>query len=294
MKRVLAKKAISAVRPDRSITVFLLAAALVFNGRAGLANEAEEFPVERICQLIAREASSNGLPASYFARLIWKESRFDAKALSPVGAQGIAQFMPSTAAMRDLDDPFDPEKAIPASALYLSKLRVQFGNLGLASAAYNAGETRVANWLARGGTLPIETENYVLDITGEAADTFFDRRRQIKVRPLEEKRGFYESCLRLPVIETRAGSMAAELAMPWAIQVAGNFKLSVAERQWQRIKAMNDAVLSGMPLSISRTRSPIGRRGIYTVRLGAPSRSKADAVCARLRSNGTPCIVKKN
>lgn len=253
-----------------------------------------EFPVERICRLIAREASSNGLPLAFFARLIWKESRFDANAVSPVGAQGIAQFMPATAKLRNLDDPFDPEKAIPASALYLAKLRVQFGNLGLASAAYNAGETRVANWLSRGGSLPIETENYVLDITGEAVDTFFDRRRQIKNHPLEEKRGFFEACLRLPVIETGAGSMAAKLVMPWAIQVAGNFNREVAQRSWRRIKARNHALLTGMPFSISRTRSALGRRGIYTVRLGAPSRQKANAICGRLRSNGTPCIVKKN
>lgn len=263
-------------------------------GQVSKKNDDEKFPVERICQLIAREASSNGLPLAYFARLIWKESRFDALAVSPVGAQGIAQFMPSTAQLRNLDDPFDPEKAIPASALYLAKLRVQFGNLGLAAAAYNSGETRVANWLSRGGNLPIETENYVLDITGEPVDIFFDRRRQMKNQPLEEKLGFFEACLRLPVIETRVGAMAAKLVMPWAIQVAGNFKREVAQRSWRRIKARNSAILMGMPMSISRTRTAIGRRGIYTVRLGAPSRQKANAVCGRLRSNGTPCVVQKN
>jgi len=53
----------------------------------------------------------------FFARLIWKESRFDIKAVSPAGAQGVAQFMPATAKRRGLADPFDPEQAIPASAL---------------------------------------------------------------------------------------------------------------------------------------------------------------------------------
>ena len=47
--------------------------------------------------------------------------------------------MPETAATRGLDDPFDPKKAIPEAAHYLSELRKQFGNLGLAAAAYNAG-----------------------------------------------------------------------------------------------------------------------------------------------------------
>lgn len=253
-----------------------------------------QFPIERTCKLIAREALTNGLPPSFFARLIWKESRFDAKAVSPVGAQGIAQFMPATAKIEELNDPFDPEQAIPASARLLSKLRVQTGNLGLAAAAYNAGEGRVDSWLRRGGTLPIETENYVLDITGEPADNFFDRRTQIKERPLDEKLGFMDACLKLPVLKTRSGTMARAFSMPWAIQVAGNYKRSVAERSWRRIKSRNASIVNGLPLSISRIRSARGKRGIYAVRLGAPSRAKANAICARLRSNGGSCIVKKN
>ena len=57
---------------------------------------------ERICTLIRNAAAAHGLPADFFARLIWKESRFDIRALSPAGAQGIAQFMPQTAKIRGL------------------------------------------------------------------------------------------------------------------------------------------------------------------------------------------------
>ena len=71
---------------------------------------------ERICTLIRNAAVAHGLPADFFARLIWKESRFDIRALSPAGAQGIAQFMPQTAKIRGLKDPWDPAQAIPASA----------------------------------------------------------------------------------------------------------------------------------------------------------------------------------
>ena len=63
------------------------------------------------------------------------------------GAQGIAQFMPGTARRRGLDDPFDAKKALAASAAYLAELRTSFGNLGLAAAAYNAGEgKRMRSW----------------------------------------------------------------------------------------------------------------------------------------------------
>jgi len=72
--------------------------------------------VGRICHLIEVHADRHGLPRDFFARLIWKESRFDPDAVSPAGAEGIAQFMPGTAELRGLVDPFDVESAIPASA----------------------------------------------------------------------------------------------------------------------------------------------------------------------------------
>ena len=71
--------------------------------------------------------------------MIWQESRFNARAVSRKGAQGIAQFMPQTADWRGLADPFDPIEALRHSAGYLRDLRNRFGNLGLAAAGYNAG-----------------------------------------------------------------------------------------------------------------------------------------------------------
>ena len=70
-----------------------------------------------------------------FVRLIWRESRFNPSAVSPKGAQGIAQFMPGTAGERGLLDPLNPVQALPKSAEFLAELRSQFGNLGLAAAA---------------------------------------------------------------------------------------------------------------------------------------------------------------
>src|SRR5690606_9424752 len=140
-----------------------LAASLVFPKTASADPPGRSLPVTvgRICAIIEREADRNGIPREFFARLIFKESRFDPGAVSPAGAEGIAQFMPGTAAMRGLDDSFDIDKALPASAEYLDELKTGFGNLGLAAAAYNAGEARVSRWLSSGGFLPLETENYV-------------------------------------------------------------------------------------------------------------------------------------
>src|SRR5262245_55321198 len=71
----------------------------------------------------AQAAADNDLPEEFFTRLIWQESRFDPTAVSPAGAQGIAQFMPQTAAMRGLINAFEPLQALRESASYLRELR---------------------------------------------------------------------------------------------------------------------------------------------------------------------------
>ena len=108
-------------------------------------------PDDSICLMIESAARDHGLPVEFFARVIWQESRFRANAVGPLTrsgkrAQGMAQFMPGTAAERGLLDPFDPVQALPKSAEFLKELWAQFGNLGLAAAAYNAGPLPVARW----------------------------------------------------------------------------------------------------------------------------------------------------
>jgi transglycosylase-like protein with SLT domain len=127
---------------------------------------------DEICQMIERAANEEALPPEFFARLIWQESKFDPSAVSPVGAQGIAQFMPRTANGRGLTNPFDALPALYESAEYLAELRRQFGNLGLAAAAYNAGPKRVQDWLAKRGGMSSETRNYVHLITGHPLETW--------------------------------------------------------------------------------------------------------------------------
>lgn len=249
--------------------------------------------IAQICSLIATNADHYGVPRDFFARLIWKESRFDSRAVSPVGAQGIAQFMPYTAKERGLADPFDIQQAIPASASLLKDLRGAFGNWGLAAAAYNAGASRVSSWLKSGGFLPLETEQYVLDITGHAADDFAAG-AQLKPRPLDAKLPFDQACRRLPIIRAATIPMARIKPKPWGIQVAGNFRRSAAVAQWERTRRQFSSVLKGRAAVVSRVRSPMGRRGIYAVRVGADSRAEADSFCAKLRSAGGACIVLKN
>ncbi len=119
-----------------------------------------------ICANLDKLARRYKLPPLFFARLIWQESGFNPYAVSPVGAQGIAQFMPETARIWGLDDPFEPGQALVKSAEYLAWLRRKLGNLGLAAAGYNAGSERVRGWVNGTRTMPLETRNYVYAITG--------------------------------------------------------------------------------------------------------------------------------
>ena len=92
---------------------------------------------------ILRSAARWNVPPALMAGQLMAESGFDPNAGSPAGAQGIAQFMPSTAAAYGLANPYDPISAIDAEAHLMSDLLRQFGSPELALAAYNAGPAPV-------------------------------------------------------------------------------------------------------------------------------------------------------
>ena len=74
-----------------------------------------------ICRALEQSAAENALPVEFFALVIWQESRFDALAVSPKGAAGIAQFMPATSSWHGLADPFDPTEVVVALGCLLAR-----------------------------------------------------------------------------------------------------------------------------------------------------------------------------
>jgi peptidoglycan DL-endopeptidase CwlO len=107
---------------------------------------------------IESAAAANGIPASLLAALVSHESGFNPNAMSSAGAEGIAQFMPSTASGMGVN-PFDSTSAINGAAKLLSAYSSRFGSYANALAAYNAGPTAVARY---GGVPPYpETQAYV-------------------------------------------------------------------------------------------------------------------------------------
>lgn len=119
--------------------------------------------------IINSAAEKTGTDPQTLTRVLGTESNFNPNAVSPKGAQGIAQFMPATAAERGVN-PNDPKSAIPGAAGYLADLKKQFGgDERLALMAYNWGPGNVQNWLKSGADpskVPAETQNYLTKTMG--------------------------------------------------------------------------------------------------------------------------------
>jgi hypothetical protein len=110
----------------------------------GAARGVPAFVPARFREPLLRSAGRWGVSAALLAAQLEAESGFDPGAVSPAGAQGIAQFMPGTAASVGLRDPFDPVAAIDAQAKLMAQLMRQFRSVPLALAAYNAGPGAVS------------------------------------------------------------------------------------------------------------------------------------------------------
>ncbi|WP_292585727.1 SPOR domain-containing protein, partial [Mesorhizobium sp.] len=95
-------------------------------------------------------------------------------------------------------------------------------------------------------------------------------------------------------IMSQTVAMASINVKPWGVQVAGNFRRSAAVSQWLRVRSRFPALLSNHDPVVSRVRTPIGRRGIYAVRIGADSRGEANGICQKLHGVGGACLVVRN
>jgi hypothetical protein len=269
---------------------------------AGVSHAAERPARVSLCLMLQSAATANTLPLPFLARVIWRESRFDPDAVGPktrggAHAQGIAQFMPGTAAEQDLADPFDPVEALPKAAAYLAALRDRFGNLGLAAAAYNAGPARVQGWLDGRRTMPDETRAYVAAVTGRAVEDWkragtvemvaFKEDCGTLVASLEKgpSRFFYE-------LEQR---VASAIGKPWGVELAAGFSrarvLGLYARLMQRLSRL---IGSHDPIIAAHVLRSRGTRPLYQARIGAETRLAANDLCGTIRRAGAACVVLRN
>ncbi len=248
-----------------------------------------------VCTAISTFARRWRLPEAYFARLIWQESQFDPLALSPAGAEGIAQFMPGTARLRNLGNAFDPAAALARSAEYLRFLTDKFGNLGLAAAAYNGGERRIENLVSRGGGLPYETRDYVVIVTGRSVGHWLGDRPEPVDFTLLPDVDFQTACLdmakavRRPDLTTDPGEW-----QPWGVLIVQTSSASSARDRFETVQARFGEVIGAEKLMLITVRNPnFGRRLRFSAMLGRQTRAEAQELCGKLAAAGGTCIVQK-
>jgi Transglycosylase SLT domain/SPOR domain len=253
---------------------------------------------QSLCPLIQAVAAQNELPVEFFARLIWQESRLRPDAVGPVTrsgkrAQGIAQFMPATAAERFLLDAFDPAQALPKSAEFLRELRAQFGNLGLAAAAYNAGPHRVQEWLRGKRTLPSETLAYVRSVTGHSAEEW----KRPDARTWQVSITSDTPCVGTTKLAEKPAP-AASSAPPapsatWVVQLIGDRLESNALSRYAQLQKKYQAILGGRePLVVRMT---MGNTAIWhRISIAVDTHESAETLCSRLRAAGGSCLVQRN
>lgn len=291
----------------------LLVATLI---AAGPARAAEE-PLppssgiqDALCRIIDEAAKTHSVPAAFLTRLIFQESSFRPHVTSPSGAQGVAQFMPGTARERGLLDPFDPEQAVPKAAHFLADLKDRFGNWGLAAAAYNGGPNRLAGWLAARAAgqsrfLPMETENYVLLITGTSVEDWAEEARNAangdgrSPPPRSATRDPQTACAPTLVAIRQARPALPVIAeapfAPWGVQLAGNFSKARALASFQRASARHRTVIGELqPMVIGTRLRSRGTRAFYRVRLPAATRAEAAALCRRIQVDRGACVVLRS
>jgi Transglycosylase SLT domain len=252
--------------------------------------------IPSLCDALGAAAAANELPVDFFTRLIWQESRFKPDAISRKGAEGIAQFMPTTARASGLDNPFDPLQAITKSGQLLRELREEFGNLGLAAAAYNAGSGRVHDWLGGRKALPQETRAYVRIVTGRSADEWAAGSETKLAAPPPAR----VPC-DLPVTALTAPNGAAPKAelikppiKPWGVEIVGGTTRETAlarYREWWQPKYAG--LVAGRETNVVM-RGVIGQAGAARVRIGDDTRAGAQKLCASLKAAGAYCDVMRN
>jgi Transglycosylase SLT domain len=253
-----------------------------------------------ICQVLQSEAAANGLPFEFFARVIWQESRFRSDAVGPLTrsgqrAQGIAQFMPVTAAERLLHNPFDPAEALPKSAAFLRELRDEFGNLGLAAAAYNAGPQRVRDWLAGKRTLPSETQAYVRIVTGRPAQEWARPEQKVLMVAIPREMSCAATVKTVAKLQPPPAPAQPKPTSPWVVQLIGDRSEIRALTMYRQLQKKHEALLGSYePVIIRTTLGAVPTPIWIRVHIDADSRQVAETLCTRLRAAREECLVQRN
>lgn len=258
---------------------------------------AEHF-VYDTCNAIEVFSNRHRLDSSFFARLIWQESRFDPNALSHANARGIAQFIPSTARLRGLKNPYNPADALEHSAQYLAEMAQRYGNEGMAAIGYNGGERRAQGFL-EGKGLASETVNYVPIITGLTAEQWRDAPPKDHDFRLATDKSFYAACSDMARNRKLTPLKRAKPPKPpikaWGVQLGfGASKKSAISKVNARTGSCR-ALVKREKLDLVYVKNRVsGKKGYFFARIGRNSRQGAQKLCIDLKRQQCSCLVVQN
>lgn len=302
-----------------SLCLPVLVILTIFRVGAHARAETGAAPAAGVCEALAKAATTNDLPVDFFTRLIWQESHFKPDAVSRKGARGIAQFMPTTARSSGLENPFNPLEAIAKSGELLRGLRGEFGNLGLAAAAYNAGPARVRDWLGGRRRLPQETRAYVRLLTGRSVEEWMQSNADpvatsaeavpcnltAAVDLAEAQPDVLEPRPELPIgldpPEPGPGLPSPpdppqpkpESVEPWSVVVVGGPTPEMALARYREWQSKYPAILADREPHVI-IRGILGEMGAAQARVSENSRAGADKTCAALLAAGSYCDVLRD
>ena len=211
---------------------------------------------------------------SFFARLLWKESLFDAAAVSPAGAQGIAQFMPGTAKLRGLSDAFNPAEALYASAAYLAELATTTATS--ASPPRPTTPARPASTASSPPSPAFPPRPAPMSPRSPAIRWRPGATHRRHPRP-RARPGAGDGTSRPPASPAPSSAASREFRSvpklaPWGVVVASNREIDGAERQVSRLRNRFATVLAGEEVAYSSGRSPGLRTGWSSPRSAATPR----------------------
>ena len=258
---------------------------------------AEHF-VYDTCNAIETFSNRHGLNTAFFARLIWQEGRFDPNALSPANARGIAQFIPSTARLRGLKDPYNPADALEHSAQYLAEMVKKYGNEGMAAIGYNGGERRAEGFL-EGKGLAQETVNYVPIITGLTAEQWRDTPPKDHDFSLAPDKSFFDACSEMAtnrrLTPIKRVAPPPPPIKPWGVQLGfGTSKKSAQEKVRSRTRACRGQI-AREKLDLVYVKNRVsGKKGYFFARIGSNSFENATKLCNSLKRQRCACLVVQN
>lgn len=250
------------------------------------------------CNAIETFATRHGLNAGFFARLIWQESRFDPNALSHANARGIAQFIPSTARLRGLKDPYNPADALEHSAQYLAEMVHRYGNEGMAAIGYNGGERRAEGFLEGMGLAP-ETVNYVPIITGLAAEQWRDAPPKDHDFRLSKNKPFQAACSEMArdrrLTPIKLVKPPPPPVKPWGVQLGFGISKQAARDKISRQTAACRGLVNGEKLDLIYVKNRVsGKKGYFFARIGRNSRQAAQKLCRQIKARSCKCLVVQN